>query len=240
MKVAPKLIFLFRDDDGFASTISNALQPSPNSTIQRFEETFELSLERYGIEDHKASGDAIHFVDGHGQYEVTVLLLKKYDPPVLVCALNEVLASIKDETSSVFPTIVLPIVVPSSNLKVEKGFTSVNHVSVYGLQVGADTETIRAVIGKTQNPPPSLQVHHEQLACFLHLIRALKLSSCVLIGQSGISVSSNSLKEEIEMICQIGEVLTSISQLSFLREKVTWNPTKTSKETKEAWRALYG
>ncbi|PNY14414.1 hypothetical protein L195_g011095, partial [Trifolium pratense] len=69
MKLAPITVFMFRDSEGFASAISEALYPNPSSSFTRQEDSFELSLESYGIKDHKASGNVIHYVDNHGIYK---------------------------------------------------------------------------------------------------------------------------------------------------------------------------
>ncbi|XP_052179018.1 uncharacterized protein LOC127792533 [Diospyros lotus] len=241
MNVAPKLIFLFNDADGFGVSILRALQPSPNSSLRRLEESFELPLERYGIRDRKASGDIVHFVDHDGHCQVTVLLLQNYEPPILVCAVSEVLASIKGESSSFIPTIILPCFIAASKLKVEKKYTvTSDKVALYSAQIGPETDITQAMVAKTQKPPSSLQIHHEPLACFLQLIRVMKLPTCVLIGQSGNSQSQKNSEEELEVIYEMAELLASISSLCFLRERITWKPSKTSKDNKEPWRALYG
>jgi hypothetical protein len=240
MKVAPKLVFLFNDADGFGNAISNALQPNPSSPLHRLEDSFELSLEGYGIRDRKASGKIIHFVDHDGHYQVTILLMEDYEPPVLACAVNEVLASIKEESLSMMPTIVLPIVVSAAKLKLERKFsTTSDKVSIYGVQIGPETDITRTMVAKTQKPPLSLQIHHETLACFIQLVRVLDLPTCVLIGQSSEQFQKTS-GEELEVINEMAELLTSMCSLSFLRERIKWNPTKTSKDDKEPWRALYG
>uniref|UniRef100_A0A5B7BHE4 DUF7894 domain-containing protein n=1 Tax=Davidia involucrata TaxID=16924 RepID=A0A5B7BHE4_DAVIN len=241
MKVAPKIIFLFKDADGFGTAISDALQPNPNSSLRRLEESFELSLqERYGIKDCKASGDMVHFVDDNGLFQVSVLLLQNYEPPILVCAVNEVLASITGENSSTMPTLVLPFMVGASKLKWEGKNSSMNKVSLYGMQIGQEIDISEAMFSKTQKPPSQLQIHHEPLACCLQLIRVLKLPSFVLIGQSGQHLSNKASGEELEVIYEIGKLLANNFCLSFSRERITWNPTKTSRDSEEPWRALYG
>ncbi|XP_050133623.1 uncharacterized protein LOC126609735 [Malus sylvestris] len=73
MKVGSKVVFLLRDSEGFGEAISAAFRPNPsNSTV---EESFELSLERYGIQNCKASGILRHFLDHQGLYEVPLLSL---------------------------------------------------------------------------------------------------------------------------------------------------------------------
>ncbi|XP_059661292.1 uncharacterized protein LOC132307516 [Cornus florida] len=242
MKVAPKVIFLIRDADGFGTVISDALQPNPNSSLRRLEESFELSLqERYGIKDHKASGNIVHFVDEKGLYEVSLLLLQNYEPPILACVVNEVLASITGEDSSTMPTVVFPFIVAASKLKWEgKSSLTNNKVSLYGIQIGPETDVTRVMLAKTQKPPSTLQIHHESVACCLQLIRVLKLPTFFLIGQCGRHTSSKALAEELEVIYEMGDLLSSISCLSFLRERITWNPVKTSRDSEEPWRALYG
>lgn len=44
------------------------------SFLVRREDYFELSLEKYGIEDSKASGSISHFVNENGKYEVCCAL----------------------------------------------------------------------------------------------------------------------------------------------------------------------
>ncbi|XP_006586666.1 uncharacterized protein LOC114425021 isoform X2 [Glycine soja] len=82
MKVAPIVVFLFRDTEGFASTISQAFRPKPSSSFTRQEDSFELSLEAYGIKHLKASGSVSHFVDDHGAYKVTIVAMEHYEPPL--------------------------------------------------------------------------------------------------------------------------------------------------------------
>jgi hypothetical protein len=42
------------------------------------EDSFELSLEIYGIKDHKASGNVIHYVDNHAIYKVLIFFSINY------------------------------------------------------------------------------------------------------------------------------------------------------------------
>ena len=68
--------------------------------------------------------------------------MENYEPPILVCAISEVLASIKGESSSIMPTIVLPIMVAAQKLKLEgKHSKTIKKVSLYGLQTGPETDT---------------------------------------------------------------------------------------------------
>ncbi|ONI18025.1 hypothetical protein PRUPE_3G192700 [Prunus persica] len=237
MKVGSKVVFLLRDSDGFGDAISGAFHPKPSNTT--IEESFELSLEHYGIKNCKASGSIRHFLDHQGQYEVSVLLMQYHEPPILACAVNEVLAQIAGKKSSSIPTIVAPFVVASSKLKLEsKSATKFEgKVSLYGTEIGSETAISKAMATRTQKPPPTMQIHHEPLACFLQLARVLKLPTYVLIGERGLRISD---KEELEILYEIGELLASTLNLYFSRDKITWNPTRKTKDNKEPWRALYG
>ncbi|KAM1512696.1 hypothetical protein ACFX1Z_024227 [Malus domestica] len=237
MKVGSKVVFLLRDSEGFGEAMSSAFRPNPsNSTV---EESFELSLERYGIQNCKASGILRHFLDPQGQYEVSVLLMEYHEPPILACAISEVLAQLAGRNSSSVPTVVAPFFLESSKLKGEsKSATKFeSKCSLYGIEIGSETAISKAMATKTQKPQPSLQIHHEPLACFLQLVRVLKLPTYVLIGQRGQHVSD---KEEFQILYEIGELLASTLNLSFSRDKITWNPTRKSKDDREPWRALYG
>lgn len=240
MKVASKLIFLLNEPEGFVATIFNALHVNPNSSLRRLDESFELSLERYGIKEKKACGDLAHFVDDNGNYQVSVLLLQNYEPPSLVCAINEVLAHISYETSTL-PTLLAPFVVESSKLKGDKtSVASGSKVSLYGLQIGPEKNITQAVAARIEKPPASLQIHYEPLACFLQLVRVLKLPTLILIGQRSTSHSDKSSEGKLELLHEIGELLAIDTRLCFLRDKIMWKPTETSKDAQEPWRALYG
>nr|DAD23706.1 TPA_asm: hypothetical protein HUJ06_025169 [Nelumbo nucifera] len=232
MKTAPKIILLFRDADGVGSAIADALQPNHNSTLQR----------TYGIKDVKASGDAIHFIDHEGLYQVSLLLLQYYDPPIIACAVNELLASIMGENSSSMLTLILPFLVAASKLEKEmKSSIPGNHkVALSGVQIGPETDFTRAMIARIQKAPPSLQIHYEPLACLLQLVRVLKLPSFLLIGPTAQHQSKRTPDEDIEALYELGEFLASSVNLCFLRDRIHWNPTKKQRDNLEPWRALYG
>lgn len=241
MKVASKLIFLLRDPHGLVTSIADALHSNPNSSLRTLEEPFELPLQRYGINEEKACGQLLHFVDGddRGHYQVSVLLLQNYEPPTLVCAINEVLSQITCETSTM-PTLLVPFVMESSRLKGEsKSLATSGSASLYGVQMGPETDVAQAMAAGTQKPPSSLQIHYEPLSCFLHLARILKLPTFIVIGQRSKSPTDKTLRE-LETLYKIGELLASNTGLCFMKDKITWNPTKTSKDSQEPWRALYG
>lgn len=125
-----------------------------------------------------------------------MILMQDYEPPVLTCAVNEVLASMKEESFS----IVLPIVVAAPKLKLERKFsTTSDKVSLYGVQIGPETDITRTMVAKTQKPPLSMQIHHEPLACFIQLVSVLNLPTCVLIGRSSDQFQKTS-GEELEVL----------------------------------------
>ncbi|CAL0318640.1 unnamed protein product [Lupinus luteus] len=236
MKVAEKVLFLFRDTEGFASAILDALHPNPSSSFTRRDDVFDFSLEGYGINNHKASGNVFHYVDDLGIYQVSVLVMQHYEPPVLACALNEVLNKIIGDGSSLLPTLLVPFLVASSKVKGQ----SKPHESkalVYGIQIGQNTDTMMAIQNKTQEPPSSLQIQHETLACFLHFVRVMNLPTLFLIGQTGQHSENDA---ELETIHEIGKILASGAGLQFSEDKVKWNLKKVTKASKEPWRALYG
>ncbi|KAI4308587.1 hypothetical protein L6164_031644 [Bauhinia variegata] len=243
MKVAPKVVFLFRDREGFASAILDSLHPNSPSSLRRLEDSFELSLEGYGITDHKASGNIFHYVDDQGIYQVSVVAMQHYEPPVISCAVNEVLAKIAGDKSSLTPTLLVPFIMESYKIKGEsKSLTADESKTslVYGIQIGEETGISQTLVAITLKPPSSLQIYHETCACFLHFARVLKLSTFFLIGQTGQHSRSKSTKGELEILHAISEILSSTTGLHFSKDKITWNPTMTAKESKEPWRALYG
>ncbi|RAL41895.1 hypothetical protein DM860_009077 [Cuscuta australis] len=242
MKVAPKVILLFNDSHGSGAAIFSALRPRPNSDLQHREEPFQLSLEKYGIHDLNASGKILHFESPTGVYEVSVLLLESYEPPILACAVSETLAALASGESSSVPTIVVPFVVPGTKLRAESKFSATtDNTQIYGLQFGPSNDETRALSLKFPNPPPSLQIFHEQLACFLQFVRVLMLPTIVLIGKTGQGTHSLTSDEQLQAIYQIGEHLASFSPLCLSSERITLEfSVKVSRENEEPWRALYG
>ncbi|GER54037.1 ATP synthase subunit a [Striga asiatica] len=153
----------------------------------------------------------------------------------------KVLLKLAGDDLSTTPTIIVPCVVPDSKLKQENKYSmGSDNASVYGIELGPKRDLTEALSSKLQKPSPCLQVYREDLATLLHLLTAMKLPAVVLIGQSGQRVASKNSKDELEVICQIGEHLASISGLLFSKDKTVQNPPKKSRDNKEAWHALYG
>ncbi|XP_031372373.1 uncharacterized protein LOC116187652 [Punica granatum] len=240
MKVAPKLIFVFKDSDGLASSISDALLPSPNSSLRRLEEPFELPLERYGIGDCSARGNLAHFIDGNGVYKVSVLIMQTHTPPTLACALNEVLAQVISDEAETVPTLLVPFVASPSEIKCETRTPGKSSkTSIYCMPVGPETSVPGAIFAKTEKTPSPLQIQHEPLACLLHFARVLKLPAIFLFGRKGVS-SERGSGDELEVLVEIGELLANTTGLFFSKDKISWNPGKTIRDVEEPWRALYG
>eukprot|EP00262_Sarcandra_glabra_P006840 TRINITY_DN19392_c0_g1_i1.p1 TRINITY_DN19392_c0_g1~~TRINITY_DN19392_c0_g1_i1.p1 ORF type:complete len:243 (+),score=33.40 TRINITY_DN19392_c0_g1_i1:84-812(+) len=242
MKLASKVILLIKGVDGFGPSISDALRPNPNSSLTRTETSFEISLERYGIKDHKASGDIIAFVDSQGLSQVSILLLQNYEPPVAACAVNEILSSIILQSSCDNPTFILPYIARAPKLKKEltRPTSATSKVVFYGTLIGPTTDFTEAMIVGLQEPPISLQVHYETLACLLQLVRALKLPTVLLVGSSSPSRDQRTRDQDLEALKEVGEFLANHADLCFSKDEIRWNPKEKSRGTQEPWRALYG
>ncbi|KAL8467420.1 hypothetical protein ACS0TY_030893 [Phlomoides rotata] len=238
MKVAEKVILLLNGGDGgLSADISGGIHPNPNSNFQTLKESFGFGLECYGIKDRKASGEIIHFVNSNGNYEVTILQLENYEPPILACALNEVLLNLAGDDSPAMPTLIVPFVVPESKLKQDNKYSGKSDKgSLYGIKLGPTTDVMEVLSSKLPKSPPFSQIVHEELALLLHLVNVMKLPTVLLIGLTGQQISSKNSKEDLEVISHIGEHLASVSSLSFSKEKMVQSPTKSSKDAKEAWR----
>ncbi|CAH8343710.1 unnamed protein product [Eruca vesicaria subsp. sativa] len=241
MKVAEKIVFLLNDADGFSETIANALNPNPTSTLRKQEEQIQLPLDKYGVEDGGNGGSVVHFVDEDGAYQVSVFLLRSYEPPALVCAVNELLDMITREASTL-PTIVAPFFVAASKLKFNNKSleASSSKASLHYFQVGPETEATRLFATRVEKPPPLMQIHHEPLSCLLHLARVKCLPTSILVGQRSSRVSHKALNEELQVIHETGELVASWTGLCFARDRIKWSVSKTSKEEESPWRALYG
>ncbi|KAH7660265.1 hypothetical protein IHE45_16G087400 [Dioscorea alata] len=243
MKVASKLIVLVGDADGYGASIAGALRSSPGSNLTRSEATpFELSLENYGIKDHKANGDLVQFLDPHGSPQVSILLLSNYEPPVAACAIREILATIVSDKSSEPQTIIVPFVAKTvkhnHEVKIRKPVEQEG--KVYGAELGVSTEFTKAMLAATARPPPSLQIHGEALACLLHMVRVLKLPAFVLAANSQ-DQTRRSSENAPEGLFSIGQFLANHCGLYISKDEIQWKPSAQShKPAEEPWRALYG
>ncbi|KAL8195427.1 hypothetical protein R6Q57_025830 [Mikania cordata] len=237
MNKAATVIFISDEvDGGFANAIIDGFQPGPSSYLEISKETFDLPLDRYGITDTKASGNVTNFVDAGGVKHVSIMVLKKYESPILACAISEVLLSVAGEDTATMPSLIFPFLVDSSKLKLER--KKLLEKNIYGIQIGPQTDVLQALECRHVKAPSSMQIHHESLSFVLQLVRVLNASSFILIGQSG---QNKNLLNDIEIIFEMGESLASATSMQFVKEKVTWNPIKVSKEPEnEPWRSLYG
>nr|XP_009391786.1 PREDICTED: uncharacterized protein LOC103977865 [Musa acuminata subsp. malaccensis] len=234
--MAPTVIVLVRDADGFGPTIAEALLPIPNSNLTREISSFELSLEKYDVKDSKASGDLIQFLDPSGSPQVSIFILQNYEPPLAACVTNELLASFSNET-----TIVLPFVMKALKINREEmsGHSVDQEVTLYAAKIGGISELTKAMISGAISAPPSLQIHCELLACLLLMARILSLPT-VLIAAGGQRSNRKSSNPELEALYELGQLVASNLGLCFSKDKIQQkHPTK-STSVQEPWRALYG
>ncbi|XP_039020514.1 uncharacterized protein LOC120152339 [Hibiscus syriacus] len=255
LKVASNVFFVYHDEDGFGNAIARALNPTPHP-YTKVPEVLELELG-----DVKLNGSVTQLRDKdnlkfcglseesvellHFQcvwFLATMVMLDHLEPPVLPQAIYSVLTKIADaeHMSSTFPTIIAPFLVPASKLKLEGRLLTANSgkVPLY------ETNVSRVIASKTQKPSPSLQIHYEPLACFLHLVRAANLPTSIIIGQRSQSPFNQALTEDIQTLCEIGELVASATGTYFQGEetKTNWIPTAkaASGGGGEPWRAFYG
>lgn len=131
---------------------------------------------------------------------MSVLLLQKYEPPILACALNEVLLQLGGHHLSTVPTLIVPVVVSESKLKQENKYPRKNDkASVYGIKLGPTTDLTEALSSRFQKSPPLSQIYLEELAVLLHLVNVIKLPTVVLIGVSDQRISNKNSEEELEV-----------------------------------------
>ncbi|KAJ8620182.1 hypothetical protein MRB53_028711 [Persea americana] len=241
MKVGSKVIFLSNDADGFGSAISDALQPNPDSSLQRSVSCFDLSLEGYGIKDQKASGKIVNFIDPQGSIKVSILLLQKYEPPIAACAVNEVLQSIIIGANSFdLPTVILPFIVSAQKINREMTHSTLTDqkVTIYGAQIGNTADFTQTMISGLPSPSPSLPISCESLACLLQLVRVLKLPTVVLIGSS--SQPERTAEDDLLALYEMGAFLANHFGLCFSTDEIRLNLQEKTRGSQEAWRALYG
>lgn len=128
------------------------------------------------------------------------MLLENYEPPILACALNEVLLNLAGDDSSTMPTLIVPFVVPESKLKQDNKYSGKSDkVSLYGIKLGPITDVMEALSSKLPKSPPFSQILHEELALLLHLVNVMKLPTVILIGLTGQRISSKNSKEDLEV-----------------------------------------
>ena len=116
-------------------------------------------------------------------HQVSILVMQKYESPVLACAISEVLSSLAGEDKSNMPSLILPFVLDSLKIKLERKNSP--DEPVYGIQIGPQTDMMQTLASRHEKAPSSMQIHHEQLSCVLQLVRVLKTPAFILIGQIG-------------------------------------------------------
>lgn len=127
--------------------------------------------------------------------------MENYEPPILACALHEVLSKLSGDDHSTVPTLVVPFILPESKLKIEHKYSGKSDkVSVYGMKLGPKTDVSESLSSRLQKSPPFSQISHEELALFLHLVNVMKLPTVVLIGVTGQRISSKNSNEELEVL----------------------------------------
>lgn len=132
-------------------------------------------------------------------FQVSILLLPNYGPPIAACAVKEVLALISSEEIFNHTTIILPYVMKA--LKVNQDLanpaSSEQKVMLYGAEIGGTNDIIQSMIAETASPT-SLQIHCESLACLLPMVRVLNLPA-VLIASCAQDQSKRSADQELEV-----------------------------------------
>ncbi|KAE8690139.1 Period circadian protein, putative isoform 2 [Hibiscus syriacus] len=241
LKVDSNVFFIYQDEDGFGNAIARVLNPTPQP-YNKVSEVLNLELG-----DVKLNGSVTQLRE-KDDLKATMVMIDRLEPPALSRVIYSVLTKIVDaeHISSTVPTIIAPFLVPASKLKLEGRLMTTNSgkFPLYGIQVGPKTDVSRAIASKTQKPPPSLQIHYEPLACFLHLVRAADLPTSIIVGQRSQSPFNQAINEDLQTLCEIGEVAASAMGLYFQREetKTNWIPTAkaASGGGGEPWRTFYG
>ena len=124
-------------------------------------------------------------------------MLENYEPPVLACALNEVLLKLAGEEQSALPTLIVPFVVPETKLKLKNRYSGKSEkVSLYGMKLGPKTDVSELLSSRLQQSPLFSQILHEELALLLHLVNVMKLPTVVMIGVT----SSKNSNEDLEVL----------------------------------------
>lgn len=124
------------------------------------------------------------------------MAMEHYEPPVLACALNEVLNKITADKSSL-PTLLVPFLVESSKVKGQIKFLGSDESKplIFGIPIGQNTDIMQALLNKTQELPSSSWIQHEIFASFLHFVRVMQLPTFFLIGQTSQYLDSKSTKQ---------------------------------------------
>lgn len=123
------------------------------------------------------------------------MAMEHYEPPVLACALNEVLNKITADKSSL-PTLLVPFLVESSKVKGQVKYLGSDESKplIFGIRIGQNTDIMQALLNKTQELPSSLWIQHENFASFLHFVRVMQLPTFLLIGQTSQYLDTKSSK----------------------------------------------
>ncbi|KAG6468107.1 hypothetical protein ZIOFF_072675 [Zingiber officinale] len=252
MRLAPSVIVLIRDVDGFGHAIADGFRSDPKSNLSRESSSFELSLEKYGFKDRKASGDLIQFVDPLGSPKVSRLVMKIANF-ILVLGLRNIyiplysifLNPLLPQTLTSLPsqtTLVLPFVMKA--LKVNRGAMDKPSANedfvIYTTEIGGTSELTKAMIDDTISAPPSLQIHCESLACLLLMVRILNLPTVLLLASGPRHPNGQSSYPELEVLEKLGGTVARHLGLIFSKDLIPQKNIEKSTSVGEPWRALYG
>ncbi|KAG6469860.1 hypothetical protein ZIOFF_070793 [Zingiber officinale] len=249
MRLAPSVIVLIPDVDGFGHAIADGFRSDPKSNLSRESSSFELSLEKYGFKDRKASGDLIQFVDPLGSPKASRLVLKianfilvqSMKAKLLEYAGNpllpQTLTSLPSQT-----TLVLPFVMKA--LKVNRGAMNKPSANedfvIYTTEIGGTSELTKAMIDDTISVPPSLQIHCESLACLLLMARILNLPTVLLLASGPRHRNGQSSYPGLEVLEKLGGTVARHLGLVFSKDLIPQKNIEKSTSVGEPWRALYG
>ncbi|KAF8653011.1 hypothetical protein HU200_062446 [Digitaria exilis] len=245
MRVAPRVLVLVRDAEGYGAALADALRPSPGLT--RESSPLELPRGKYGLNGEKASVELLSFSDSSGSPQVSIFVVPDYKPPLAACVMHEVLELISSEATSTERVLIVPLITRSSSY--QHGMEHSTKVSpvLYGADIGATTDFTQLVIAGTTKPPTSLQIRCEPILCLLEMVRVLKMPTVLLVPSGGQQQGKSSTVSDLEVILTVlfilqcvGEHLARHTNLEFSKESILERGIEKSPIVQEPWRELYG
>lgn len=134
-------------------------------------------------------------------FQVSILLIPNFGPPIAACAVREVLSEIAHENVSEQPTIIVPFIMKDSKFNREAMNLSSfeQNVALFGAAIGATTDFTQAMIAKVATVSSTLQLNCEPLACLLHMVRVLGVPTVLLIASDSQNWNRRSTNYELEV-----------------------------------------
>jgi hypothetical protein len=139
-------------------------------------------------------------------FQVSVIVLPDYKPPLAACAMNEVLEWVSFEATSAERVLIVPFIPILSSYHHGMIHASKALPVLHGAEIGATTDFTHLLVDGTTKPPTSLQIRSEPILCLLEMAQVLKIPTVLLVASGGQQQVSADSDLEVYLDCLVGSI----------------------------------